>query len=217
MYLILNKTQADTVRGNHGNYSELNPILLPDGTYALPEDCKDDPDLIGVKDQLEVVSDIRPIPKLPAMGGLCEAGKLYYYHEGTEGGYSGFVKCVQTHNRTEHAVETIPALFSFFRENSDTLEWIENEYVYIGWKRIYQGIQYEVIQEHMTLNSWTPTATLSTFWRSLAPPSAEWQVGVAYKVNDIVTYNNKIYKCLQAHTSISTWYPSAVPALWGLQ
>jgi hypothetical protein len=47
--------------------------------------------------------------------------------------------------------------------------------------------------------------------------SSAWTVGVAYKVNDVVTYQSKTYKCLQAHTSQAGWTPSAVPALWLLQ
>ena len=40
---------------------------------------------------------------------------------------------------------------------------------------------------------------------------------VAYKVNDIVTYQSKTYKCLQAHTSQQTWNPVAAASLWKLQ
>ncbi|GAA5528278.1 carbohydrate-binding protein [Herpetosiphon gulosus] len=36
----------------------------------------------------------------------------------------------------------------------------------------------------------------------------------AYKVGDRVNYNGRIYRCLQAHTSLATWTPEAVPALW---
>jgi hypothetical protein len=67
----------------------------------------------------------------------------------------------------------------------------------------------------MTLENWTPTETLGTLWKSLAPATGEWKVGVAYKVNDIVTYQGKTYKWLQAHTSISTWHPVAtINVLW---
>ncbi|RKE23315.1 M28 family peptidase [Streptomyces sp. TLI_171] len=41
-----------------------------------------------------------------------------------------------------------------------------------------------------------------------------WAAGVAYKVGDVVTYNGVSYRCLQAHTSQSTWTPDVVPALW---
>jgi len=52
-----------------------------------------------------------------------------------------------------------------------------------------------------------------------APTRADrgaWAVGVAYAVNDTVTYGGSTYKCLQAHTSQADWTPPAVPALWQL-
>lgn len=221
-FLILNKTQADIVRGRHGNYSELQPVLLPDSNYALPEECKDDPDLAEVKDQLSFVTEIQSIEQLPEIGsnGICQAGMLYYYSDPDieSGNYSGMVKCVQTHIRTIFKPQETPALFSFFRENSDTLEWIPNEYVELGWKRMYNGVQYEVIQKHQTLETWTPTATLSVLWKSLAPPTGAWAVGIAYKVNDLVTYQGSTYKCLQSHTSIISWNPVAtLNVLWKKQ
>jgi hypothetical protein len=42
----------------------------------------------------------------------------------------------------------------------------------------------------------------------------DWQVGIRYIVNDLVTYNNLIYKVLQEHTSQSDWTPDKVPALF---
>ncbi|MFE1317353.1 M28 family peptidase [Kitasatospora phosalacinea] len=44
--------------------------------------------------------------------------------------------------------------------------------------------------------------------------SGTWAAGVAYNVGDTVTYNGVSYRCLQAHTSQSTWTPDVVPALW---
>ncbi|MFD8478238.1 M28 family peptidase [Kitasatospora sp. NPDC059673] len=41
-----------------------------------------------------------------------------------------------------------------------------------------------------------------------------WAAGVNYNVGDVVTYNGVGYRCLQAHTSQSTWTPDVVPALW---
>lgn len=43
---------------------------------------------------------------------------------------------------------------------------------------------------------------------------ALWQEGVAYKVDDRIRYNEKLYKCVQAHTSQADWMPTATPALW---
>ena len=41
-----------------------------------------------------------------------------------------------------------------------------------------------------------------------------WAVGVVYTVDYRVKYNNKLYKCVQAHTSQADWTPDIVPALW---
>lgn len=53
---------------------------------------------------------------------------------------------------------------------------------------------------------------------SLARESAQsvpaWQPNTAYAVGALVTYNNVVYRCLQAHTSLTGWEPPNVPALW---
>ncbi|WP_371822790.1 carbohydrate-binding protein [Cohnella sp. LGH] len=39
----------------------------------------------------------------------------------------------------------------------------------------------------------------------------------AYVKDDLVTYNGKVYKCVQPHTSLAGWEPTNVPALWSVQ
>lgn len=41
-----------------------------------------------------------------------------------------------------------------------------------------------------------------------------WKVGVEYAVDDRIEYGDKLYKCVQAHTSQSDWTPDVTPALW---
>lgn len=41
-----------------------------------------------------------------------------------------------------------------------------------------------------------------------------WGTNAAYEVGDRRRYDNKVYKCLQAHTSQADWAPPVVPALW---
>jgi hypothetical protein len=61
----------------------------------------------------------------------------------------------------------------------------------------------------------SPTTTPPTTRPTTTPPGATtWVAGHAYKVGDVVTYNGVQYRCLQAHTSIVTWEPPNVPALW---
>jgi chitinase len=59
----------------------------------------------------------------------------------------------------------------------------------------------------------TETSTTATTTSGNIP---EWGVNISYRVGDKVTYNQKVYQCLQAHTSISTWTPDETPALWEL-
>ena len=41
-----------------------------------------------------------------------------------------------------------------------------------------------------------------------------WKYPVSYSIGDKVQYENKVYKCVQAHTSQADWTPAATPALW---
>lgn len=41
-----------------------------------------------------------------------------------------------------------------------------------------------------------------------------WKSNTAYKVGDRRRYENKLYKCVQAHTSQDDWKPDLTPALW---
>ena len=42
----------------------------------------------------------------------------------------------------------------------------------------------------------------------------EWATGTAYTAGQRVRYEDKLYKCVQAHTSQDDWTPPSVPALW---
>lgn len=41
-----------------------------------------------------------------------------------------------------------------------------------------------------------------------------WAMDTAYALDVRVSYQNKLYKCVQAHTSQEGWEPPNVPALW---
>ena len=41
-----------------------------------------------------------------------------------------------------------------------------------------------------------------------------WAADVAYAADVRVRYGEKLYKCVQAHTSQSGWEPDKTPALW---
>lgn len=41
-----------------------------------------------------------------------------------------------------------------------------------------------------------------------------WAENISVSVNDRYQYNNKLYKCVQAHTTQADWAPDKTPALW---
>ena len=93
-------------------------------------------------------------PPLPDAGWL-EAGAVYQHGDGA-------VIVRQSHERTEHAPEDTPALFMVWRENAaSVLEWIAGEQVTVGTRRMYEGVEYERLQAHVTQSDWAPPATPS--------------------------------------------------------
>lgn len=41
-----------------------------------------------------------------------------------------------------------------------------------------------------------------------------WATGVIYTTDERVQYGEKLYRCVQSHTSQADWTPDATPALW---
>lgn len=41
-----------------------------------------------------------------------------------------------------------------------------------------------------------------------------WEADTEYKADERLRYEDKLYRCVQAHTSQSGWEPPAVPAIW---
>jgi hypothetical protein len=217
--IIFDEAGANAVAGRYGKFSELDPIKTPDGNYMLPEVVLSDADL---KAALPVINDNKvggnDILPLPDVGEECVAGVLYISpYDTLENGGSNVVKCVQTHNRTEHNPKDIPALFTFFRDNADDLVWIQNEWVYVGWKRVYNGTTYECIQAHMTIEGQTPDVT-PALWNAESPGIPVWKQPTgahdAYNIGDQVhfpTASDPVYESL---INANVWSPAVYPAGW---
>jgi len=41
-----------------------------------------------------------------------------------------------------------------------------------------------------------------------------WGTGVSYTADERVSYADKLYRCVQSHTSQADWTPDTTPALW---
>lgn len=46
--------------------------------------------------------------------------------------------------------------------------------------------------------------------------AASWAEGQKYTQGQLVQYKQQVYECVQPHTSLATWEPDQVPALWKL-
>lgn len=116
---------------------------------------------------------------------------------------------------------------------TDPNAWNPNAKSYVvGDIVTYEDTSYECLQAHTSQSGWTPS-DVPALWKDLSivtppeeppveppvePQTPAWsEASVAYKVNDLVTYNGSTYKCLAAHTSQAGWTPAAVPSLWQLQ
>lgn len=195
---------ADPTEGVDGKWSVKTPVECDDNRWGTPLD---------VEDEL-ATADGTTIP-LPEVGGQCVINQYYLYK-------GDILKCRQTHNRTIYDPKDTPALFSFFRDNSDQLEWIVGEQVEVGWMRIYNDVKYEVVQAHQTQADWTPTATIGNLWKVYVDPTVEvipvWkQPAGAHDVYmkgakvHFPTINDPVYESLIDNNS---WSPTAYPAGW---
>lgn len=98
------------------------------------------------------------------------------------------------------------------------MEWSDPRVWYLSPVMIGDQIDFEGTTYRSTIdfNVWSPTQ-YPAGWTTIGPVdpgTQEWAAGVAYAVNDEVTYQGSTYRCLQAHTSQAGWTPTAVPALW---
>ncbi|TYP79076.1 lytic polysaccharide monooxygenase [Paenibacillus methanolicus] len=66
-------------------------------------------------------------------------------------------------------------------------------------------------------NNESAASNAVTVTTAQGPSATPWTANAAYATGALVSYNGAVYKCLQAHTSLTGWEPSNVPALWQLQ
>lgn len=67
-------------------------------------------------------------------------------------------------------------------------------------------IVFVTLAEEGTLDEITATEHLEIF--------SQWEPNITYQVGNLRVYEEKLYKCLQSHTSQEAWTPEATPALW---
>ena len=210
---IYDKTTGELISEIDYDYTEGVPEGKKSVTYTGNPDI-----ILKGSDTLEVliagglkeIAVNNSFPQLPEMGDSVKQGKFYSY-EGS------VVLCRQTHLRTEHDPITIPNLFSFYQVG-ENLQWIINENVNVGDRRIYQGVTYICLQPHQTLSNWTPPQTINVLWKAEEQQGEDCPDWVqpsgahdAYNIGDCVKFNNK---CYESTINANVWSPAVLPSGW---
>lgn len=137
-----------------------------------------------------------------------EVGDIYMFED-------NLYEAIQAHTtQSDWAPPTAKSLWKrFFEPSDDPWPWVQpagaHDAYPLGARVEYKGNIYE---STITANVWAPDVT---GWKKLtAGESYDWATGVSYSIGNEATYNDKPYKCLQAHTSQIGWEPPNTPALW---
>ena len=83
---------------------------------------------------------------------------------------------------------------------------LENLNAESGETKAVTHIAFVTLAEGGTIDEVTATEHLEVF--------AEWEPNVNYVIGNLRRYGEKLYKCVQAHTSQADWAPDKTPALW---
>ena len=161
-----------------------------------------------------IVSENLDIPAtnfedLPSKGWV-QQDMMYNYNGKT-------VLCIRGHNRTIYTPENTPALFSFYRAESEDMVWITNEKVEVADLRIFNSVKYECLQAHQTQDSWNPELTINVLWKTYSSggdiPAWVQPTGGhdAYNIGDKVTFEGNTYESL---INGNSWSPTTYPAGW---
>ena len=106
---------------------------------------------------------------------------------------------------------------AFVKAGDPVVPWNKNLRVVIGTEYSHNGDLWICRQTHDAQQNWSPGSNgTDALWTKVSF-SVVWDFPVAYVIGDqryYPTINDTLYECIQAHQSIETWNPPAVPALW---
>lgn len=140
------------------------------------------------------------------------------------GGVYGFegnlYECVQAHTtQSDWTPVVAKALFKrFYEPTDDPWPFVQPTGAHDSYPKgarvTHGGYTWESL---IDANVWGPgSAGTESLWKNLTPPppTSAWAANTNYAIGNEVTYGGFTYRCRQAHTSIVTWEPPNVPALW---
>jgi hypothetical protein len=94
--------------------------------------------------------------------------------------------------------------------------WKTNVNYAVGALVTYQGIVYQCRQAHRSSAGAEPTKAPALWQRPTPETNLPWTNQTHYTAALQVTYQNRLYRCLQQHVSQPDWTPTSAPTLWQL-
>lgn len=80
------------------------------------------------------------------------------------------------------------------------------------FQQLYSVVDAMVLGRGVGVEAIAVDDTTALRWRLLYP---DWSTGITYKIADKVQHEDKLYRCLQGHTSQAGWEPGvATASLW---
>lgn len=223
-----NPLVLDTVRGGYEYAAQLGRVwtLATDELGALKAAVPYHADVVEHEivgdDPLEIIERLAWVRDHPVWRWKAEpnAGEVWMYE-------GNLYRCNQSHRVDDPGwmPSATPALWSRYYTPAEIPAWVQPVGDQDAWPLGAQVTHNGHLWTSLTpYNVWEPGSIgAENLWQCEdCEQTEEWAAGVAYKGDntegagngDVVTYQGSIYRCLQSHTSISTWMPSAVPALW---
>lgn len=180
-------------------------------TYAGYEPIMAENILELLAQTVDLVTDYNP---LPDVGEEVTGGQIYSYD-------SSLVYARQSHTRTEHDPRDIDvaSLFAVYRvDGTDVLEWVQNETLVVGARRLHEGVIYELYNSIGT-NNIHPPPQVEAHWRVWVEagscPDYEQRFGHnPYMRGDCVTFNSVQYWSLVDNNVYS---PAEYPPNWSTE
>jgi len=224
-----NPLVLDTVRGGYERAAQLGRAwtLAAGELDALKEAAPYHADVVAhemVSDSpLEIVERLAWVRDRPMWRWNAEpvAGEVWLYE-------GNLYRCNQSHRIDDPGwtPDATPALWSRYYTPTETPAWVAPTGAQDAWPLDAQVTHNGHLWTSLIRdNVWEPgSAGAEALWRceDCEPVTDAWAVGVAYTGDntagqgngDLVTYNGRLYRCWQSHTSITGWQPPNVPALW---
>ena len=113
-------------------------------------------------------------------------------------------KCITAHTSgyTFDPTKWTPLSITLINDWQADTDYLANQIV------LYEGILYRALDAHTSDATDFSTDLAVPHWEYICASIPEWKAEDGYLVGQVVLYNNRLYKCITAHTATTTFEPT---------